>query len=131
MKIEKQIKLYNIRYKVGKEEVEDSPYHQDNDLTYNQKVDLIKHELSENLYYKIDEEYGEQSSKQLIFNEAYIFSKIEKLLAQLISDNVCHHAESFDFTIEDVKQDENNIIDSIASLKQSVQSSIETESQVS
>ena len=88
MKNKKQIKCFNIKYHVAEQDdVKDSPYEHRNDLSLDQKCELIKSDLEKEII--IDKETQ---------------SNIEEMIVHTISDQTGWLVESFDWTLEEVKQ---------------------------
>ena len=64
MKNKKQIiKCYNINYSVEEEDIKDTPYEHRNDLSVNQKIELLKSDLETDNLYKVG------STKEVIIDD--------------------------------------------------------------
>ena len=98
MKNKKQIiKCYNINYSVEEEDIKDTPYEHRNDLSVNQKIELLKSDLETDNLYKVG------STKEVIIDDE-IKSEIDYEIANAISDETGWLVESFDWKVEEVKQ---------------------------
>jgi len=96
-KMSKQIKCYNINYSVEEEDIKDTPYEHRNDLSVNQKIELLKSDLETDNLYKVG------STKEVIIDDE-IKSEIDYEIANAISDETGWLVESFDWKVEEVKQ---------------------------
>ena len=98
MKNKKQIiKCYNINYSVEEEDIKDTPYEHRNDLSVNQKIELLKSDL------ETDNLYKDGSTKEVIIDDD-VKLEIEEIIANAISHQTDWLVKSFDWKVEEVKQ---------------------------
>ena len=95
MKTKKQIiKCYNINYSVEEEDIKDTPYEHRNDLSVNQKIELLKSDLETDNLYKVG------STKEVIIDDD-VKLQIDEIIVNAISDETGWLVESFDWKVEE------------------------------
>ena len=98
MKNKKQIiKCYNINYSVEEEDIKDTPYEHRNDLSVNQKIELLKSDL------ETDNLYKDGSTKEVIIDDD-VKLEIDEIICNAISHQTDWLVKSFDWKVEEVKQ---------------------------
>ena len=95
MKNKKQIiKCYNINYSVEEEDIKDTPYEHRNDLSVNQKIELLKSDL------ETDNLYKDGSTKEVTIDDE-IKSEIDDEIVNAISDQTGWLVEGFNWKVEE------------------------------
>ena len=89
-----QIKCYNIKYSVEEEDIKDTPYEHRNDLSVNQKIELLKSDLETDNLYKVG------STKEVIIDDD-VKLQIDEIIVNAISDETGWLVESFDWKVEE------------------------------
>ena len=94
-KMSKQIKCYNINYLVEEEDIKDTPYEHRNDLSVNQKIELLKSDLETDNLYKVG------STKEVIIDDDDVKLQIDEIIVNAISDQTGWLVEGFDWKVEE------------------------------